>query len=241
MIDAQQRTLGDLLDSLADRQAPTSGLTFAADDGAVTSLTYAELAGASLRAAAGFARLGVEPGDRVVVQLANCPEAVLAWFGLARLGAIFVPANPALTVRELRTSCRLDLGREPRSSATARRSRRRGCASCRPTTLLADAPLADLPAVGAEDPVELVYTSGITSAPKAAVITHANCLFSGAQKAAAMELTADDRLLSALPIFHVNAQSALLAALTAGAPLRADRAVFREPLLRAARRARDDA
>ena len=50
------------------------------------------------------------------------------------------------------------------------------------------------------------------------MITHANCLFSGAQKAAAMELTADDRLLSALPIFHVNAQSALLAALTAGAP-----------------------
>ena len=50
------------------------------------------------------------------------------------------------------------------------------------------------------------------------MITHANCVFSGAQKAAAMELTADDRLLSALPIFHVNAQSALLAALTAGAP-----------------------
>ena len=101
MIDASQRTLGDLLDSLAERQAPTSALTFAADDGAVTSLTYAELAEASLRAAAGFARLGVEPGDRVVVQLANRPEAVLAWFGLARLGAIFVPANPALTVREL--------------------------------------------------------------------------------------------------------------------------------------------
>ena len=95
MIDAPQRTLGDLLDSLADGQAPTSGLTFAADDGAVTSLTYAELAEASLRAAAGFARHGVEPGDRVVVQLANRPEAVLAWFGLARLGAIFVPANPA--------------------------------------------------------------------------------------------------------------------------------------------------
>jgi crotonobetaine/carnitine-CoA ligase len=84
--------------------------------------------------------------------------------------------------------------------------------------LLASEPLLGAPHPGAEDPVELVYTSGTTSAPKAAVITHANCLFSGRQKADAMELGTGDRLLSALPICHVNAQSALLAALTAGAP-----------------------
>src|SRR5262249_44793322 len=77
------------------------GLTFAADGGDVASLTWSELAVASLRVAGGFARLGVQPGDRVLVQLPNCLEAVCAWFGLARLGAIFVPANPALTVREL--------------------------------------------------------------------------------------------------------------------------------------------
>ena len=134
---------------------------------------------------------------------------MLAWFGLARLGAIFVPANPALTVRELAhvvstSGASLGVGEGPALAAT-------GLRVVPADDLLADAPLADLPRSGAEDPVELVYTSGITSAPKAAVITHANCLFSGAQKAAAMELTADDRLLSALPIFHVNAQSALLA------------------------------
>ena len=215
MIEPPQRTLGDLLDSLADGQAPDPGLTVAAEDGA-TSLTYAELADASLRAAAGFARLGVEPGDRVVVLLANRLETVLAWFGLARLGAIFVPANPALTPRELAhvvTTAGASVGVAEGSALAAT-----GLRTVPPDDLLADAPLADVPAVGPEDPVELVYTSGTTSAPKAAVITHANCVFSGAQKAAAMELTADDRVLSALPVFHVNAQSALLAALSAGAP-----------------------
>ena len=164
MIDTPPRTLGDLLDSLADGQAPTSGLTFAADDGAVTSLTYAELADASLARAAGFARLGVEPGDRVVVQLANRPEAVLAWFGLARLGAIFVPANPALTVRELEhvvstSGASLGVGEGPALAAA-------GLRVVPADDLLADAPLADLPAVGAEDPVELVYTCGSRPRPR---------------------------------------------------------------------------
>src|SRR6185503_9444035 len=114
------------------------GLTIAADDGAVASLTYAELSDASLRAAAGFARRGVEPGGRVVVQLGNCLEAVLAWFGLARLGAIFVPANPALTERELAhvvstSGATLVVGPEA-------------------TGLRDQAPLADPPAVTAENP-----------------------------------------------------------------------------------------
>ena len=149
MIDPSQRTLGDLLDSLAGRQASDPALTFAADDGSTETLTYGELADASLRAAAGFARLGVEPGDRVVVQLANCPEAVLGWFGLARLGAIFVPANPALTVRELAhvvstSGATLAVGAAAaarRGRATARPCRRRGGGRS------PSEPLADLPAV----------------------------------------------------------------------------------------------
>jgi crotonobetaine/carnitine-CoA ligase len=220
------RTLGELLDAAAGRQAPAAGLTFAADGGETASLSWAELAEVSLRAAGGFTRLGVRHGDRVLVQLANCAEAVTAWFALARLGAIHVPANPALTVRELAHAV-LDSG----ATVAVARSENAGTVADAGVErivlvdegsfaeLAAGAPLADPPALEPGTPVELVYTSGVTAMPKAAVITHANCVYSGWSKAAAMELTDGDRVLSALPVFHVNAQSALLAALTAGASL----------------------
>lgn len=222
---AGARTLGDLLDRAAASAERGVRLTVEAEDGTTSSLTYPELVAASWQAAGGLAAFGIEPGDRVVVHLPNCLEAVIAWFGLARLGAVFVPTNMALTARELthvatHSGAAAAIARE----AAAPLLVEAGFGDDRlilaeitlPDILAADPPPV-APPPRAEDPIELVYTSGTTAAPKAAIITHANCLFSGRQKAAAMKLGADDRLLSALPICHVNAQSALLAALSAGA------------------------
>ncbi|GLY17124.1 2,3-dihydroxybenzoate-AMP ligase [Kineosporia sp. NBRC 101677] len=58
-------------------------------------LTYQELDENADRVAAGFARLGVGRGDRVVVQLPNQVEFLQVWFGLQRLGAVPVHAMPA--------------------------------------------------------------------------------------------------------------------------------------------------
>ena len=63
--------------------------------------TYAELGEQIERAAEGLRRLGVEAGDRVALVLPNCPQAVVAFYAVLRLGAVVVQHNPLYTKREL--------------------------------------------------------------------------------------------------------------------------------------------
>ncbi|MGW3970073.1 (2,3-dihydroxybenzoyl)adenylate synthase [Streptomyces ardesiacus] len=63
--------------------------------------TYADLDTEADRVAHGLRGLGIERGDRVVVQLPNCAEFVLTWFGLQRLGAVPVHAMPGHRRREV--------------------------------------------------------------------------------------------------------------------------------------------
>ncbi|MGW4026990.1 (2,3-dihydroxybenzoyl)adenylate synthase, partial [Streptomyces sp. NPDC005009] len=63
--------------------------------------TYAELDAEADRVAHGLRGLGIERGDRVVVQLPNRAEFVLVWFGLQRIGAVPVHAMPGHRRREI--------------------------------------------------------------------------------------------------------------------------------------------
>ncbi len=51
--------------------------------------------------ASALARLGIRPGDRVALLLANCPQYVVSFYALVKLGAAVVPVNPLSTEREL--------------------------------------------------------------------------------------------------------------------------------------------
>ncbi|GGL72441.1 long-chain-fatty-acid--CoA ligase [Curtobacterium citreum] len=64
--------------------------------------TYADLQEQILRAANGLRKLGVTAGDRVAIVLPNCPQHVVAFYAVLRLGAIVVEHNPLYTARELR-------------------------------------------------------------------------------------------------------------------------------------------
>src|SRR5450830_419796 len=64
--------------------------------------TYAELGDQILRAAEGLRALGVQKGDTVALVLPNCPQHVVAFYAVLRLGAIVVEHNPLYTPRELR-------------------------------------------------------------------------------------------------------------------------------------------
>ncbi|MGE0304354.1 MAG: AMP-binding protein [Acidimicrobiia bacterium] len=235
MIDAVgTRSIVDLLDDRVAAAPQQIGLVAESAGGVVIPLTYAQIDDLSRKAATGLLGIGVGPGDRVLVHLSNCSEMLVIWFALARIGAILVPSNTANTAREIghiaRTAdvrlgvCRPD-GVELLEAADADRLARDrlvsvagavpGCVEF--AALVTEPRLEGASAASAGDIAELVFTSGTTSAPKAAMITHANCLHSGLQKAAAMGITDRDRLLSALPLFHVNAQSAFFAALVAGA------------------------
>ncbi len=57
-------------------------------------LTYAELDSLSDRFAAALADIGVRKGDRVAGQLPNCPQTAIAFYGLLKAGAVYVPVSP---------------------------------------------------------------------------------------------------------------------------------------------------
>ena len=67
------------------------------------TMTYRALHLAILRAAAGLKELGVGPGDRVAIVLPNCPQHIVAFYAVLRLGAVVVEHNPLYTPGELRT------------------------------------------------------------------------------------------------------------------------------------------
>jgi len=64
--------------------------------------SYRDLQGAIDRAAAGVKALGVGAGDRVAIVLPNCPQHIVAFYAILRLGAIAIEHNPLYTPRELR-------------------------------------------------------------------------------------------------------------------------------------------
>lgn len=90
-------TLLDMLDASVGRYGKQTALEFF---GATT--TYAELGAQVARVAGGLRKLGVQTGDRVALVMPNCPQHVVAFYAVMRLGAIAVEHNPLYTPREIR-------------------------------------------------------------------------------------------------------------------------------------------
>ncbi|MGH3240709.1 MAG: AMP-binding protein [Spirillospora sp.] len=231
------RTLADLLAERAGRHPDRACLVVEDGSGTVTEYTYRETLDAVRRTAGGFAALGVGHGDAVVIQLRNCAEFVFAWFGLAWLGAVMVPSNVANSAAELAylierseavgvvtEPVHLPMFAEVLADAPKVRHRilARGDGAARDgfvafADVSSGPPTDPAKGVGSEDVVEMVFTSGTTARPKAVMITHANCLWGGERVSRGAALHGGDRLLTALPLFHINAQEiTVLAALTVG-------------------------
>ncbi len=64
--------------------------------------TYAQMQSAIERAAAGLHALGIRAGDPVAIVLPNCPQHIIAFYAVLRLGAVVIEHNPLYTPRELR-------------------------------------------------------------------------------------------------------------------------------------------
>jgi malonyl-CoA/methylmalonyl-CoA synthetase len=181
------------------------------------------------RAALGLAGFGVRPGDRVLWSTGASLASLSAGLGALRLGAVVVPVNPAYTERELThivadVRPRLAVVDRPDQAgwiATATRGRTHSVdPGLRPLDGARSgrgegAPPLDRAAP--EDPAVIVYTSGTTGAPKGAVLSHGNLLAGAVSLRTAWGWGAEDRLVSALPLFHVHGLCvALFGALAAG-------------------------
>jgi long-chain acyl-CoA synthetase len=103
-IDYPPVPLDQLLARSASRHGDHTALIFGGRVGSRildSRLTYHQLDGAVSRFAAALQELGIEKGDRVALILPNCPQFVIAYYGILRAGAIAVPCNFLYTGPEL--------------------------------------------------------------------------------------------------------------------------------------------
>jgi fatty-acyl-CoA synthase len=89
-------TLWDNLEISARRFPDKDALVFLG-----TRLSYSQLAQQAERIAAWLSSLGVNKGDRVLLYMQNCPQWVVAHFGILRANAVVVPVNPMNRAKEL--------------------------------------------------------------------------------------------------------------------------------------------
>ncbi|HOZ46105.1 MAG TPA: long-chain-fatty-acid--CoA ligase [Candidatus Hydrogenedentes bacterium] len=187
------------------------------------------------RVAGNLAAQGVGEQDKVLLLMGNNVEFLYLFFGLGRIGAVCVPINPQLKPHEI---AYIATNSEARVLVTIPEM-----APLLPTLksllpklghvyVIGDAPEAARPfsellapvdavppiAARSDSEAALIYTSGTTGQPKGVVLTHMNYVSNARMISKSTSLTANDRFLCVLPMYHVNAQVVtVLTPLTVGA------------------------
>jgi acyl-coenzyme A synthetase/AMP-(fatty) acid ligase len=142
-------------------------------DGSRREIPFGEVAGRSARLAGTLAAHGIGPGDVVLTLIGNRPEWVEAMVACFRIGAVVLPCNEQLRARDLRLRLAVaapalivaDERNLPELEATGP-----GCPVLAiPDETLYDAPPAPAIDLAPEDPCLIVFTSGTSGEPKAAV------------------------------------------------------------------------
>ncbi|WP_433872802.1 AMP-binding protein [Saccharopolyspora sp. CA-218241] len=202
------------------------------------SVGYAELARRTGRLAGHLARLRLQPGDRAAIFLGNRVEVVESYLAVARASAIGVPLNPRASDEELAFFL-ADSGARVVFTDAGRVDQVRRAVGDRDDVRLVvvdqdrpfDAPAgtASFEALATSEPPEparddlglgdlawMLYTSGTTGKPKGVLSTQRNCLWSvAACYVPVPELSADDRVLWPLPLFHSLSHIACVLAVNA--------------------------
>ncbi|HEX8422366.1 MAG TPA: long-chain-fatty-acid--CoA ligase [Pyrinomonadaceae bacterium] len=223
---------------LEERAAETPATIFLHDAHDGRSWTYAEFDAAVNRTADMLAALGVGRGDVVSLLLPNSAEYVISYFACFKTGALAGPVNSLLKAEEAayvvgtsRAKVLLYHSQFGETVAEVRKAVPSLAAAIEfddeitANSNFTGANLADPPAaswrelaLGRDDEAIIIYTSGTTGKPKGCLLTHGNLLANARQIVDWMKFTPADRLLSVMPLFHMNAvMVTTVAALYAGA------------------------
>jgi crotonobetaine/carnitine-CoA ligase len=180
--------------------------------GPVTS-TYSEVMGRIERAASALRAIGIDRGDRVLVTARNTPEYLLTWLALMEVGAVQVPVNPKSTAAELAgfvhqatPRCVVTDGDLVPLVDDAIGEARAGGGPVDVGELFTAAPDGRGPAaVDESDVAVMIPTSGTTGRSKLVMQTHLAYVMAGEGFPYWLQLGGDDRLMTSLPLFHINA------------------------------------
>ena len=182
-----------------------------------TSITYQELENQSAAYANGFEVLGLEPGDRVTIQVEKCPEAIYIYLACLRANLIFHPLNTAYKETELsffiddaRPSLfictsdtyqnfpNLKISNSPKYVYTLHGQKEKPIQDIR---IRDDHEVTDC---SKDHTAALLYSSGTTGTPKGIMLSHGNIGSNALSLVQCWGFNEKDRLLHALPIYHVH-------------------------------------
>lgn len=209
-------TIDAVLHRSASRFPDTVALTFAD-----RRWTYAELDVAVDRVASLLADRGLEPGARVAAYGVNSDAYLIAFLATARAGLTHVPVNYALTGSELEylltdsgaSLVLVDPAQAPTLDTVLSKLSGLESLALQPAAgesadgtllgaaLTGEATKVQSPASGG-DLAQLLYTSGTTSRPKGAMMTHSALIHEYVSCILALDLAADDEPLVTMPLYH---------------------------------------
>ena len=224
MSDPRSNTIDGVLARSAHRDPHRVALEFGD-----RTWTYRELDEAVSRAAGALLARGLTAGERVAAYGQNSDAYLIAFLACCRAGLVHVPINYALTGDELgyliEQSGSVLVLADPKLAPNLGK-----VANCPDHLLLRDDEgcLLDLartgvvPAIDAgvadTDLAQLLYTSGTTSRPKGAMMTHRAYLYHYASAIANLDIKADDVAIQAMPLYHTAQMHVfMLPALAVGA------------------------
>jgi len=205
MTTLRSSTVADVLRRSAARVPRRVALRFAD-----RQWTYAELDAAVTRAAGHLLGLGLAKGDRVAAYGKNSDAYVIGFLACARAGLVHVPINYNLTGAELaylvnQSGSRIALA-DPSLMANLSGLEQVLCLRDTEDSLLAVASAGDVPELGVAvedtDLAQLLYTSGTTSQPKGAMMTHRALLHEYVSCLVGLDMTAEDEPLHVMPLYH---------------------------------------
>ncbi len=216
-----------MLEDTAAKYPENSALVFPG-----VKLTYSSLVNMANRLATGLYEMGVRKGDRVAVMLPNCPQWVISYYAVLKLGAVLVQTNPMYVERELEHQLN-DSGAKLIIVLDSLYPRVKNIRAHTPlqqvvcvsftepaaidNTLSFEALLKDYPASPPEvkiDPREDVavfqYTGGTTGVSKGVMLTHYNLVANAYQVRGWMPMCREgqERILTVLPLFHIYSLTA---------------------------------
>jgi O-succinylbenzoate-CoA ligase len=217
----------NLRELLEDRAAERGEKTFLFSEADARRWTYAEFDKAVNRAANMLSENGVGKGDVVSLLMPNSAEYIIVYFACFKIGALAGPINSLLKAEEIAFALNnseakmllvhsqflaaIQLSELPYLRRIIQFNDEAEA------TKLYDEKLAETE-IEKDDEAIIIYTSGTTGKPKGCLLTHGNLIANARQITEWLGFGENDRLLTIMPLFHMNAVSVTtMTALYAGA------------------------
>ena len=193
-------------------------------------VTYKELNDETNRFAHFLQNKGLKKGDRIAVDLVNCIEFLSIYLAAAKLGLIFVPLNCRLvsgeleyqlsdsgarilvfhdiftdTIDAVRKTSKIDKDKFIRLNSGVLETTKCPEWAVDYNNVIEENAVSEPELeqkVNLDDPLAIIYTSGVTGKPKGAVLSHGQTYYKNFQIMMYMDMGSEDIILSQLPLFH---------------------------------------